>query len=414
MDFDIYKKIIELFDIQFENDTNGEGLFKHLGDVVSFDAGFVFIASSDCINLKYSHFKDSQTSVANSIQINSGMKDFIYNKKSYILPENNEISSLIGLGEFSSFIILKLFMRETVFGFLLLCKKEKDFYSESIISPMEAISAVISYKVKDDELSDVFKLQLNALKNGILQTKQAFKTIKEQNAKILEADKVKNDFLANISHELRTPLNAIIGFSDILSNKLIGELNEKQSEYVKDIHVSGIHLLGMINELLDISKLEAKAMKINKSSFCISLALNEVINIVKPLASKKNIKILCEFEDKEIYVDFQKIMQILYNLLSNAIKFSHENSKIFVTVEFDLKSVTLKIKDEGVGIPKKDQLRIFEKFVQLESAYTKKESSTGLGLTITKELVEMHDGTISLESEPQKGSTFIVKLPCLK
>ena len=240
----------------------------------------------------------------------------------------------------------------------------------------------------------------------------AYKTIKEQNEKILEADKVKNEFLANISHELRTPLNSILGFSDILSTQLYGNLNSKQEEYINDIKVSATHLLGMINEVLDMSKIEANAMKIVKSAFWISRAVNEVCNILKPLALKKNINLNLNMKvDFEVFADYQKIQQILYNLVSNAIKYSPENDNVEIKIEAFDEFYRISIHDNGIGIDKKYHGKIFAKFVQLDSAYTKKESSTGLGLTITKELVELHEGKISLISEVNNGSTFIVEIP---
>ena len=227
----------------------------------------------------------------------------------------------------NNFLVAKLHLRDTVFGFIMLVRTEPFCDEDADIA--DKICAVVSYAIKDSELSNVFKLQLKALQESILEKSRAFATIKKQNEKILEADKIKNDFLANISHELRTPLNAIIGFSEALSKKFFGELNEKQSEYVNDIHVSGIHLLGMINEILEISKIESKAVKLALSTFSLTMAITEVVNIVTPLANKKNIELKVDIpEDVEIKADYQKVQQILYNLLSNAIKFTKENGKI--------------------------------------------------------------------------------------
>jgi signal transduction histidine kinase len=266
--------------------------------------------------------------------------------------------------------------------------------------------------LKDAELSNVFKIQLKALKNGIVEKNEAYKTIKEQNEKILEADKVKNEFLANISHELRTPLNSILGFSDILGAQLYGNLNSKQLDYVNDIKVSATHLLGMINGILDMSKIEANAIKIVKSTFWISRAVDEVANILSPLADKKHITIVKQQkEDFEVYADYQKIQQILYNLVSNAIKFTPENGQVEIFVTRNDENFKLVVHDNGIGIDEKYHGKIFAKFVQLDSAYTKKESSTGLGLTITKELAELHGGKISVISEINNGSTFIVEIP---
>ena len=291
-------------------------------------------------------------------------------------------------------------------------KREKNFYKQEDLDALNAIASVMSYLLKDAELSNVFKIQLKALKDGIVEKNNAYKTIKEQNEKILEADKVKNEFLANISHELRTPLNSILGFSDILGTQLYGNLNSKQEEYVNDIKVSATHLLGMINEVLDMSKIEANAMKIVKSAFWISRAVDEVANILYPLAQKKNIILKKNMDaDFEVFADYQKIQQILYNLVSNAIKYSPENDEVEITVNADDESFRIFVHDNGIGIDKKYHGKIFAKFVQLDSAYTKKESSTGLGLTITKELVELHGGKISLISEVNNGSTFIVEIP---
>ena len=193
---------------------------------------------------------------------------------------------------------------------------------------------------------------------------------------------------------------------------MCGELNNKQSEYISDIRVSAIHLLSMINEILDISKIEANAMKLVSSSFYISRALDEVVNVLQPLAIKKSIsltKILSE--DFQVFADYQKIQQILYNLVNNAIKFSPEKGQVDIEAELKPDSFVIKVRDNGIGIDEKYHGKIFAKFVQLDSAYTKKESSTGLGLTITKELVELHGGNISLMSEVNKGSTFIIDIP---
>ena len=309
-------------------------------------------------------------------------------------------------------MIAKLAIKSTVFGIIVLSKKEGDSFLAEDLATLKTCSCIISYVIKDMELSNVFKIQLKALKDGIIEKNNAYKTIKAQNEKILEADKVKNEFLANVSHELRTPLNAILGFAEILQNGLYGKLCEKQNEFVNEIRVSGLRLLGMINEILDISKIEAKAMKISRSRFSVDMMYTEVCNVLRPLAAKKNIRLIKEFEeDFEIFADYQKMQQVFYNLVSNAIKFTPENGEIVLDAVNHKKKVTLSVHDTGIGIDPKYHGKIFAKFVQLDSAYTKKESSTGLGLTITKELVELHGGKISVKSEVNNGSTFIIDLP---
>lgn len=402
MTTDIYKNAINLlpnfFDAQLQLDADGGVIFKPLKKVIDFDNAYIFFLSPENINLKYKFDEDTKLSKGDVFAIDDNMKSDLFSPVSKIIEKNSRLISILNLSDANSFLISKLSIRNTVYGFVLLCKREPNFYNTDCVKVITAISSVISYNVKDVELSEVFKYQLKALSASVLQVK--------------ESEKVKTEFLANISHELRTPLNSIIGFSEILANGFYGALNEKQSEFVRDINVSGVHLLGMINEILDISKIEAQAMNLNKSEFSINLAVIEVVNVLKPLANIKSVKIAVDIEkDVNIYADFQKIKQILYNLLSNAIKFSPDKDSIFVKVSFESNNLVLEVKDNGVGIAPENHQKIFEKFMQLENAYTKKESSTGLGLTITKELTRMLGGKINIESKIGEGATFVVTIP---
>lgn len=406
-------KILKLLPSFFEIDIKGEvNLFKKLEKFLIFDEGYVYYANPDSLQLKYSYKKLSQYKPETTFPISSELKKDIFSQSGRICDCNSKLIKALGLGNQKSYLISKISIRGTVFGAIILASNQQKFYQQTDLDALDAAASVLSYVLKDAELSNVFKLQLKALKDGIIEKNKAYKTIKEQNEKILEADKVKNEFLANISHELRTPLNSILGFSEILETQLYGNLNSKQQEYVKDIRVSATHLLGMINEILDMSKIEANAMKIVKSAFWISQAVDEVCNILSPLAQKKNLKLNKVMDvDFEVFADYQKIQQILYNLLSNAIKYSPENNEVEITVSADDEKFRITVHDNGIGIDKKYHGKIFAKFVQLDSAYTKKESSTGLGLTITKELVELHGGKISIISEVNNGSTFIVEIP---
>ena len=409
------EKILKLIPSLFETDLNSERhLFKNFEKILSFDEGFIYYANPDSLQLKYSYKKHANYEKEATFKLNSDLKKFIFSKNSEITEETSDLVKTIKLEGSSqkSYLISKISIKSTVFGIVVLSKREKNFYKQDDLDALDAVSSVLSYLLKDVELSNVFKIQLKALKDGIIEKNNAYKTIKEQNEKILEADKVKNEFLANISHELRTPLNSILGFSDILGTQLYGNLNSKQEEYINDIKVSATHLLGMINEVLDMSKIEANAMKVVKSAFWISRAVDEVVNILSPLAQKKNIKLIKNMAvDFEVFADYQKIQQILYNLVSNAIKYSPENDEVEISINSDDENFRILVHDNGIGIDKKYHGKIFAKFVQLDSAYTKKESSTGLGLTITKELVELHGGKISLISEVNNGSTFIVEIP---
>lgn len=417
------KEILEYIPTLFETDVKGEvDIFRKLEKMLCFDEAFIYYANPNSLQLKYSYKKHVNYKTDKIFSISGKLKDFIFSKEGLLQSNSNllELNNKYNLfrtleltkKELQSFIVSKIFIKSTVFGIIVLCKKEADFYKKEDLDALNASASIISYILKDLELSQVFKMQLKALKDGIIEKNNAYKTIKEQNEKILEADKAKNEFLANISHELRTPLNSILGFADILGAQLYGELNDKQAEYIDDIKASGTHLLGMINEILDMSKIEANAMKIVKSNFYISQAIDEAANILMPLAKKKGIVInKAVGEDFEVFADYQKIQQILYNLLSNAIKYSPENDTVEIAAVNCGNSFKIAVHDNGIGIDKKYHGKIFAKFVQLDSAYTKKESSTGLGLTITKELAELHGGKVSLISEVNNGSTFIVEIP---
>lgn len=414
---DVCKKAIEnlpsFFESRLEIDVLGAGIFEPLRKIFNFDESYIFFLNPESVSLKYIFGKNRNFKIGDSFLIDKDINAKFFAFDNILLDDKDSFIQLLNLKSSKSFLIIKLIVKNVVFGFILLCKNEINYYNQEDLEVSKAVGVAISYNLKDVELSELFKYQLKALKDSIIQTKSAYKTIREQNVKIVEADKIKTEFLANVSHELRTPLNAIIGFSESLSSRLFGSLTEKQADYVEEIRVSGIHLLEMINEILDISKIEAREMKLHKTNFLISSAVNEVVNVVKPLMDKKNIAIKQEIDDCDVIADFQKIKQIMYNLLSNAIKFSPEKDEIEIKVYCNKKNLFIEVKDNGGGISPKDQNRIFEKFVQLENTYTKKEGSTGLGLTITKELVEMHKGEISVKSKLNKGSTFIVKLPCL-
>lgn len=405
---DTLNLIPKLFSVEFSL-NNGEAFFKMLKKVIDFEDCYVFLLNSEDIQLKLAHNNQSNIEPDKTVDISTNLAKKLFENKSEILGKKSELISLLGLKS-ENYLISKLAIRETVFGFLLVGRPHE--FKKNDLTIIDSITSVLSYKIKDLELSNVFKIQLKALKNAVQETNDAYRTIKSQNKKIVAADKVKNEFLASVSHELRTPLNAIIGFSDILTSKVYGDLSDKQFEYVKDIQIAGIQLLGMVNEILDISKIEANAIKLVKRYFEVSRPVIETCNILMPLIKNKNINLSYHIDkDIDIFADYQKIQQVLYNLLSNAIKYTPDKGSIVITVTNTAKKVKFSIKDSGIGIDKKDQKRIFGKFVQLEDAFYKKETSTGLGLTITKQLVEMHKGTIKIISEKGKGAEFVVTLP---
>lgn len=397
-----------LLNHSFKNEKEAfEKILNELKNLIEITQSFLFYFNTDRLNLQYSM---PEIKLKEAINLRADLKEKLYSKNEIEFDKNSAFIKNLHLKKTDDYYILtKLNLRGTIFGGILLAKKIP--FTKEEIQIIQCFTNIVAYVIKDAEVSNVVKTQFKALQENIIERNEAYKTIEKQNAKILEADKAKNEFLANITHELRSPLNAIIGFAQMLQEKLFGELNEKQSEYVNDINVSAIHLLGMINEILDLSKIEAKAMNVFVTEFDSFVCLNEVINILKPLINKKSIKIINSIKENTfIHSDFQKIQQILYNLLSNAIKFTPENGQIEIGSKIEKNKFIFFVKDNGIGIDKKYHGKIFAKFVQLESAFTKKESSTGLGLTITKELTELLKGKISLESKVNEGSNFIVEI----
>ena len=227
------------------------------------------------------------------------------------------------------------------------------------------------------------------------------------------ANRHKSEFLANMSHELRTPLNAIIGFSEVLGERLFGELNEKQAEYTDDILSSGRHLLSLINEILDLSKVEAGRMELELATFDLPLAIDNARTFVRERATKHGINLDVTVDERlgDFVGDERKIKQILLNLLSNAVKFTPEGGRIGIKAKQADGSVEISVSDTGIGIAPDDQPKIFEEFRQVGADYVHKVEGTGLGLTLAKKFVELHGGKIWVESEVGKGSTFTFTLP---
>jgi signal transduction histidine kinase len=240
-----------------------------------------------------------------------------------------------------------------------------------------------------------------------------FNEIQDKSRQLEVANKHKSEFLANMSHELRTPLNAIIGFSEVLIERMFGEMNAKQEDYLKDIHSSGKHLLSLINDILDLSKVEAGRMELELSEFHLPAALQNAMTLVRERAHTHGIALKLRVDPKlgQIHADERKFKQIVLNLLSNAVKFTPDGGRVDVNARMNGEAVEIAVKDTGVGIAPKDQEAVFEEFRQVGRDYTTKQEGTGLGLALTRRFVELHGGKLSLKSAPGKGSTFTFTLP---
>ncbi len=360
-----YEKSIELinefFDIEL-SENFGEEVFKVLNKIIPLASGYIFF--TDPVRLEYS-----------------------YNKRT------SDINSIT-----QPFLQEDLKLKNTTFGKIIITGSDFSAEDKKIF---KTCASVIANITKDREISEIIKMQINALQEGYQKTQK-------NNKKILKAEKIKTKFLSHISHELRTPLNSIIGFSDLLENEFAGTLNAKQKNYVNDIKISSLHLLGMINEILDMSKIEAGVLTLSLRDFEIRQAVQEVINVINPLIIKKNIELETKIENFTIKADYQKFQQILFNLLSNAIKYTSENGNIKIEALKGKNSAIISVIDNGIGIDKKNHKKIFRKFEQIGESSV---NSTGLGLSITKELVKLHKGKVTLKSSPGSGSEFKVIIP---
>src|SRR5262245_15814368 len=235
----------------------------------------------------------------------------------------------------------------------------------------------------------------------------------EQKSHQLEtASQHKSEFLANMSHELRTPLNAVIGFSEVLSERMFGDLNEKQDEYLKDIHASGQHLLSLINDILDLSKIEAGKMDLEVSDLDLPATIDNALMLVRERAARRGIDLHRSVDERvgQLRADERKIRQVLLNLLSNAIKFTPEGGRIDVEAKPVDGSIEVSVSDTGVGIAPEDQEAVFEEFRQVGTA-DKKVEGTGLGLTLSRKFIELHGGKIWVKSQVGVGSTFTFTVP---
>ncbi len=258
---------------------------------------------------------------------------------------------------------------------------------------------------------------------GILQTGLDITEHKRSEEKLIQAkleaeaaNRTKSEFLANISHELRTPLNSVIGFSDILLERVFGELNDKQLKYINNISTSGKHLLKLINDILDLSKVEAGKMELHYSEFSVNSVFEEVKVVLIPLAQTKSLEIYFNVKSEftTLEADRSRLIQILYNLASNSIKFTPEGGKVTISCIKSGSLALISVTDTGIGISAEDQRKLFQPFTQIDASTSRQYCGTGLGLALVKKIVNLHQGDIWVESDIGKGSTFTFSIPLRK
>jgi GAF domain-containing protein len=246
-----------------------------------------------------------------------------------------------------------------------------------------------------------------------IQNARLFREIADKSRQLEAASRHKSEFLANMSHELRTPLNAILGFSEVLAERMFGEVNDKQAEYLQDILSSGRHLLSLINDILDLSKVEAGRLELELGRFHLPTALDNALTLVRERATRHGITLTQTVDAGvgHVVADERKVKQILLNLLSNAVKFTPEGGRVGLTATTADGVVTIAVSDTGIGIAPEDQAAIFEEVRQVGREDARKQEGTGLGLTLAKKFAELHGGRIGVQSQVGQGSTFSFTLP---
>ncbi|MFZ3001045.1 MAG: response regulator [Undibacterium umbellatum] len=265
--------------------------------------------------------------------------------------------------------------------------------------------------------------QYNDLKLLADQLRTSSDEIAAKNQQLEQASRMKSEFLANMSHELRTPLNAIVGFSEILKDGLMGSLSSQQKDAAVDIFNSGKHLLALINDILDLSKIEAGKMQINLEPTDIASLVQSSLQVIREQATLQNLQVTAKIQEDmgEIWLDEVKLKQIIYNLLSNAVKFTPEGGRVHLSARridgyqaaggrFE-HYLEITVSDSGIGIPQEAQPLLFQAFTQIDSSLSRKHQGTGLGLAMVKRMAELHEGSVSMSSIVGKGSTFSILLP---
>jgi signal transduction histidine kinase len=298
--------------------------------------------------------------------------------------------ALLGAG-IRSLLAVPLLREDRLIGGLVVNRKHPGEFAPEVIALLETFATQSALAIQNARL---------------------FAEIADKSRQLEAASQHKSEFLANMSHELRTPLNAVIGFSEVLLQQMFGSLNAKQDEYVKDISASGQHLLALINDILDLSKIEAGRMELTPAPFHLPTALDNAVILVKERAARHGITIQVNIDPGlgEVVGDERKVKQVVLNLLSNAVKFTSEGGRISLKAGLTDGAAEIAVTDTGVGIAPEDQAAIFEEFRQVGSDERRREG-TGLGLTLAKKFVELHGGRIFVESEPGQGSTFTFTLP---
>ena len=313
-----------------------------------------------------------------------------------------------------------------VVGALIVIADRRDFFDEETLRFLNEVNSEMSFalrtmnqeeqrRIAENEVRRTNReLELRVLERTS-QLAEANSRLAQQNDELARASCMKSEFLARMSHEFRTPLNSIIGFTDLLAEEGEGPLGEAYADYVRHAHKGAHHLLALVNDILDLSRIEAGRIDLRHEEFGAAEASSEVLSVIGPLAESKNIELRAEvLPTLFAYGDRTRFKQILYNLLSNAVKFTPDGGIVQVTAKADYGEIRFAVSDTGIGIPPEQHTAIFEEFTQVAPAASGVKEGAGLGLTITKRIVELHGGRIWVDSSPGEGSRFFFTMPAAR
>ena len=345
--------------------------------------------------------------------------EMLLHGRTFLVPDINAVADRIHPAYLAlarqvgvtSFVCAPLKSKDAILGYVAADKGTELCAQED----MDLLASIANYiaVASDNALAyqQLERLTLS-LEQRVRERTRDFEIARDQ---AMRANRHKSEFLASMSHELRTPLNAVIGFSEVLLEKMFGPLNDKQGEYVRDILSSGRHLLSLINDILDLSKIEAGRMDLELTSFDLPTTMSSAVMLISDLAKRHGLELVLEVDEglQEVTADERKVKQIILNLLSNAVKFTPDGGKIWLGGARAGNMIEVWVKDTGIGIASEDQARIFEEFRQVGGDQVRKREGTGLGLTLAKKFVELHEGRIWVDSEVGRGSTFRFTLPLL-
>jgi len=353
------------------------------------------------------------------------------NNESLIVMDAQTDSRHVSLEQFSglglrSIISVPLTVKQNVIGVIQAVATEADRFDTIHLMLMEPLAASAALAIENARLYQQAQQEINerkvaerALKaeqtNLAQRVEERTSDLSAANAQLARAARLKDEFLASMSHELRTPLNAILGLSEALLTKVYGSLTEKQAKSLDTIAKSGRHLLSLINDILDISKIEAGKLELRVGPVPVESICQASLGFVKQTAHKKQLKVSLSLDSTvtRIQADQRRLRQILVNLLDNAVKFTPEGGTVGLKVQGDAAHQVARftVWDTGIGIAQQDMERLFQPFIQLDSSLSRQYAGTGLGLALVHRLTEMHNGSVSLESSVNEGSQFIISLP---